>query len=108
MRTAIDLRNCAVATSGSYRNFIEFDRATFSHIIDPRTGYPISNGAASVTVIADTCTFADGLATSLMVMAPEKGLNLLNRLDGVEGLIIVEQTDGSLADFYSKGFKALN
>jgi hypothetical protein len=40
-------------------------------------------------------------------MGPEKGLDLINRLDAVEGLIIVEQIDGRLADFYSKGFNVL-
>ena len=104
----VNLQNRAFATSGDYRNFFVADGIRYAHIIDPRSGYPISNGTASVTIIADTCTFADGLATALMVMAPEKGLDLINRLDGVEGLIIVEQSDGSLADFYSKGFKALN
>jgi len=41
-------------------------------------------------------------------MAPEKGLDLINRLEAVEGLIVVERMDGSLADFYSRGFDALN
>ena len=59
------------------------------------------------TIIADTCAFADGLATAIMVLGAEKGLDLISRLDEVEGLIIVEKMDGSLADFYSKGFKVL-
>ena len=100
----VNLRNRAFATSGDYRNFFVVDGIRYTHIIDPRTAYPISNDVVSVTIIADTCTFADGLATAIMVMGPEKGLDLINRLDAVEGLIIVEQMDGSLADFYSKGF----
>lgn len=103
----VNLHNKAFATSGDYRNFFVVDGIRYAHIIDPRTGYPISNGVVSVTIIADTCTFADGLATAIMVMGPEKGLDLINRLDAVEGLIIVEQMDGSLADFYSKGFNVL-
>ena len=103
----VTLYNRAFATSGDYRNFFVVDGIRYAHIIDPRTGYPISNGVVSVTIIADTCTFADGLATAIMVMGPEKGLDLINRLDAVEGLIIVEQIDGSLADFFSKGFNAL-
>ena len=104
---AVNLHNRAFATSGDYRNFFVVDGTRFAHIIDPRTGYPISNGVLSVTIIAATCTFADGLATAIMVMGPEKGLDLINRLDAVEGLIIVEQMDGSLTDVYSKGFNAL-
>jgi thiamine biosynthesis lipoprotein len=103
----VNLHNKAFATSGDYRNFFVVDGIRYAHIIDPRTGYPISNGVVSVTIIADTCTFADGLATAIMVMGPEKGLDLINRLDAVEGLIIVEQMDGSLVDFFSKGFSAL-
>ena len=103
----VNLHNRAFATSGDYRNYFVVDGIRYAHIIDPRTGYPISNGVVSVTIIADTCTFADGLATAIMVMGPEKGLDLINRLDAVEGLIIVEQMDGSLADFYSKGFNVL-
>jgi len=104
---AVNLHNRAFATSGDYRNFFAVNGIRYAHIIDPRTGYPISNGVVSVTVIADTCTFADGLATAIMVMGVEKGLYLINRLDAVEGMIIVEQRNGSLADFYSKGFKVL-
>ena len=103
----VNLHNRAFATSGDYRQYFVVDGVRYAHIIDPRTGYPISNGVVSVTIIADTCAFADGLATAIMVMGPEKGLDLINRLDAVEGLIIVEQMDGGLADFYSKGLVAL-
>ncbi len=104
----VDLHNKAFATSGDYRNFFVVDGVRYSHIIDPRTGYPISNGVVSVTIIADSCTFADGLATAIMVMSPAKGLDLINRLDAVEGMIVVEKMDGRLDDLYSSGFKVLN
>ena len=90
----------------SYYVFV-VDGVRYAHIIDPRTGYPVSNRVVSVTIIADTCAFADGLATAVMVLGAEKGLELINGLDDVEGLIIVEQSDGSLTDFYSKGFTVL-
>ena len=103
----VNLRNKAFATSGDYRNFFMVDGIRYAHIIDPRSGYPVSNGVVSVTIIADTCTFADGLATAIVVMGSERGLELINRLDAVEGLIVVEQTDGRLDDFFSQGFKVL-
>jgi thiamine biosynthesis lipoprotein len=99
----VDLRNQAFATSGDYRNFFEVNGVRYSHVIDPRTGYPVSNGVVSVSIITDTCTLADGLATAVMVMGADKGLDLINRLAGVEGLIIVEKDDGTLVDYYSKG-----
>ena len=104
----VRLHNRAFATSGDYRNFFVVNGVRYAHIIDPRTGYPISNSVVSVSIIADTCAFADGLATAIMVLGPGKGIDLLNRLDGVEGLLIVEKMDGSLENFYSKGFKVLS
>ncbi|MCP4623475.1 MAG: FAD:protein FMN transferase [bacterium] len=100
----VDLDNQAFATSGDYRNFFEVEGIRYSHVIDPRTGYPVSNGVVSVSIIAENCTPADGLATAVMVMGPGKGLDLINRLEGVEGLIIVEKPDGSFSDYYSQNF----
>jgi thiamine biosynthesis lipoprotein len=102
----VDLRNQAFATSGDYRIFFEVDGIRYSHIIDPRSGYPVSNGVVGVSIIADTCTFADGLATAIMVMGHATGLELINRLDAVEGLIVVEGHDGHLIDYPSRGFVA--
>jgi thiamine biosynthesis lipoprotein len=101
--TSFHLENRAMATSGDYRNFVEIDNRTYSHIIDPRTGYPVSNGVVSASVIAPHCILADGLATALMIMGPREGLLLLNRLEEVEGLIVVRRDDGSLADHWSEG-----
>ena len=100
----VDLNNQAFATSGDYRNFFEVDGIRYSHLIDPRTGYPVSNGVVSVSIITENCTFADGLATAVMVMGHDKGISLINRLEDVAGLIVVERLDGSLADYYSREF----
>ena len=103
----VDLNNQGFATSGDYRNFFEVDGIRYSHVIDPRTGYPVSNGVVSVSIIADNCTLADGLATAVMVMGTEKGLDLINRLEGVEGLIIIGKPDGSLNAHYSNRFEVV-
>lgn len=100
---ALDLEDRAMATSGDYRNYEEIGGSSYSHIIDPRSGDPIHNGVVSTSVIAPNCTLADGLATALMVMGPEAGIRLLNRLDKVEGLIIVRKPDGTLVDHWSAG-----
>ncbi len=100
---AAPLENRALATSGDYRNFFEIDGVRYSHVIDPRNGYPVTNGVVSVSITADTCTFADGLATAIMVMGPKEGLALINRLDRVEGLIIVSKKD-TLQEYLSNNF----
>jgi len=101
----VRLHNAGFATSGDYRNFFERHGRRYSHVIDPRTGYPVSNAVVSASVIADSCTFADGLATALMVLGPEKGLGVVAALDGVECLIIVREDDGILMEHGSKGFR---
>ena len=101
---AVPLTDRAMATSGDYRIFFNVDNQSYAHILDPRTGRPVTNGVVSATVVAANCTVADGLATALMVMGAEKGLALVNRLASVECLIVVRQADGSLADHPSDGF----
>lgn len=99
-----ELSNRALATSGDYRNFFEIDGRLYSHVIDPRTAYPVANGVVSVTVTAESCTLADGLATAVMVMGHRQGLALVQRLEGVECLIVVQAPDGSFTDHVSSGF----
>lgn len=99
----VALQNHALATSGDYRNFLEIDGRIFSHVIDPRTGYPVDNRVVSASIISTSCTFADGLATAVMVMGPSAGIELINRLPDTEGLIVARQSDGSLKDYYSSG-----
>jgi thiamine biosynthesis lipoprotein len=99
------LREQAFATSGDYRNYFTSDGARYSHILDPRTGRPVANGVVSVSVQAPDCTLADGLATAVTVMGADAGVALLERLDAVEGLVIVEARDGSLVERRTSGFR---
>ncbi|MBC8442452.1 MAG: FAD:protein FMN transferase [Deltaproteobacteria bacterium] len=89
----IRLNNHAIATSGNYRIFFEIKGKTYSHIIDPKTGFPVDNKIVSASVISKDCTFADGLATALMVMDVQKALALVNRLEDTECLIIQKKTN---------------
>jgi thiamine biosynthesis lipoprotein len=100
----VPLHNHAMATSGDYRNYFETDGKRFSHILDPRTGYPVDNGVVSVSIVADNCMFADGLATAIMVMGLEKGMALINSLKEVEGFIIIRKSDNAYAHFSSEAF----
>jgi len=99
------LRDQAFATSGDYRNYFESGGVRYSHVLDPRTGRPVTNGVVSVSVRAPDCTLADGLATAVMVMGAEAGVALLERLEDVEGLVIVEARDGALVEHRTTGFR---
>ena len=102
----VALRDAAFATSGDYRNYFVRDGVRYSHVLDPRTGRPVTNGVVSVSVLAPDCTLADGLATAVMVMGAEAGLALLERLPAVEGLVVVEAKDGRLEDHATSGFRS--
>ncbi len=101
----VNLQNKGFATSGDYRNYFEVNQHRFSHVIDPRNGFPVDNGVVSVSIIANTCTFADGLATAVMVLGHKKGLDLVDRLDNTECFIVTQSKNGDLIDHSSKGFK---
>ena len=72
--TVVALHGLAVATSGDYRRCYRDGDRRLAHTIDPRTGYPIDNGVASVTVLHDSCMAADALSTALSVLGPDDGL----------------------------------
>jgi thiamine biosynthesis lipoprotein len=102
----VALRDAALATSGDYRSYVLEGGRRRSHVMDPRTGEPVANGVVSVSVFAPTCTLADGLATAVMVMGPDAGLEMIENLDGVETLVVVERSGGFLEEHRSSGFPA--
>ena len=100
------LRNQAMATSGDYRNYYEVDGERVSHLIDPRTLRPIAHRLASVTVVADRCSTADGWATALSVLGETEGVEVANE-QGIAALFIVREPGGSFATQRSTAFDAL-
>ncbi|WP_378185162.1 FAD:protein FMN transferase [Aquimarina sp. W85] len=86
----LPLYNQAVVTSGNYEKFVSFNNKRYTHIIDPRTGYPAS-GILSVTVFAPKAELADALATSIFVMGVSLGVDRVDQLPGVECIIIDEK-----------------
>ena len=83
----LPITNGAVVTSGNYEKYVNFNGKRYTHIIDPRTGYP-STGLVSVTVFAPKAELADALATSVFVMGKEAGLDRINQLPKIECIII--------------------
>lgn len=87
------LNNVAIATSGDYRNYYEVDGKRYSHTIDPDTGRPINHKLVSATVVHDNCMMADGYATALMVLGPEKGLEFAKQ-QGLAVILISKSAEG--------------
>ncbi|MGV1011946.1 MAG: FAD:protein FMN transferase [Flavobacterium sp.] len=81
------LEDSAVETSGSYEKFVIFNGIRYSHIIDPRTGYP-ATGIVSVSVFAKQTEIADAMATGIFVLGVDVGLDLVNQLKGIECIIV--------------------
>lgn len=85
--TIIDLHDQSVSTSGDYEKFYYKAGKRRTHIIDPRTGMPIST-VQSVTVIAPSGIASDALSTALFVLGPDEGLKLIEEKDGYEALLV--------------------
>lgn len=77
---ALPMRDLCVSTSGNYRHRISVSGKTFSHLIDPRTGKPVTHGLRSVSVIHPRCDLADGYATALMILGPVEGVRVAEGL----------------------------
>ncbi len=99
----IEPGDMAVATSGDYRNFFEEAGQRFSHLIDPRTGAPITNRLASVTVLAPSSMTADGLATAFSVLGSEASLALAER-ESLPVMLIEKGLEGEFEVRYSSAF----
>ena len=102
LHQVIRVSGVAVATSGNYRNYFTYNGKLYSHIIDPRTGYPVEPTIASVSIVASDCMTADALATACMVLGVQDSLDLVERIDGVE-CVLVEEQDGQQRTHMSSG-----
>lgn len=85
----LKLTESAVATSGSYQKFAEIHDIRYSHIIDPKTGYP-STGITSVTVVGPSAEFANALSTGVMVLGEKAGLALLKQYKEYKYILILD------------------
>ena len=94
----------AVATSGNYERFVEIEGVRYAHILDSRTGTPVT-GMAGTTVLAPTAMLADALSTTLFILGPQKGAALLHTHPGCEALWIPD-TPTNLTVFATPGMAA--
>jgi thiamine biosynthesis lipoprotein len=80
-----------VATSGNYEKFVVIDGKKYSHTINPKTGMPVT-GIKSVTIISPSAEFSDAMATPVMIMGIDVGLDLVNQVKDM-ACIIVDDKD---------------
>lgn len=105
----LDCEEGFIATSGGYERYFEQDGKRYIHILDPETAKPVDNGILSVTIIADSGTFADAASTALFVMGLDKATEYYQNHKGFDFIILTDDdlyiTDGvydafSLCDGY--------
>jgi len=105
MLTVIPLSGRAVSTSGDYQKyFVDAQGRRQSHLIDPRTGRPVRHALGSVSVVADTCAWADGLSTTLFVLGPDAGLKFVETLTNAAALFVLRDPDGTFRTVASSRF----
>lgn len=102
LEVVVALHEISIATSGDYRRFFERDGVRYSHTMDPRTGAPVPNGVASVSVIHESTMAADAYSTALAVLGVEAGLQLADRLRLAAVFLVRE--DAGLRMRYSRAF----
>ena len=78
----------STVTSGTYERGFDLDGVRYHHLLSPRTGWPVQNGLASVTIISENSMRGDALATAAFVLGPEEGKALIESQDGVEAVFI--------------------
>lgn len=83
----LSLSDAAIATSGDYEKFFIHQGKRYHHILNPKTGFP-ADGCQSVTILSKDGMTADGLATAVLVLGPEKGYALCQKIGDVECLIM--------------------
>lgn len=97
----IPLEDAAISTSGDYERYFDDNGVRYHHIIDPHTGRSASK-VRSATIIGPTATRTDGLSKTAFVLGPERALEIYNRLDDVDAILVTP--DGRV--LYSKGLEA--
>jgi thiamine biosynthesis lipoprotein len=103
--TVVHVSDMALATSGDYRNFFEYEGVRYSHEIDVRTGRPVTHELAAVSIMDAQTARADALATGLLVMGPELGLELATSED--IAAMFLTRTDSGIEERVTPRFEEI-
>ena len=98
------VNDLSIATSGTYNNYTEYNGIEYSHIINPISGYPIINSVVSATVLSESCMVSDAIATMLMVLPYQVGIDIINNTSNTECLILLKE-DNKIISVESNNFK---
>ncbi len=105
-QTVLALHGMAVATSGDYRRFYQHGQQRASHTLDPRSGYPVTHGVASVSVVHASCMAADALSTALTVLGLDDGMRLAKQ-QHLAAHFVLRRPDGALQHCHSPAWQDL-
>lgn len=89
----LQIRNMSVVTSGIYERSFERDGVLYHHLLDPATGYPVNNELLSVSIICKSSADADALSTACFVLGLDKGMELINGMDGYYAVFITKDCE---------------
>lgn len=105
VQSVAEISGFGVATSGDYRNFFETDGIRYSHILDPRTGRPVTHSTASATVLAETAMMADAWSTAMLALGSAHGRELANQHN--IAVLFIDREGHALRQHASARFRAL-
>jgi FAD:protein FMN transferase len=103
----IKLENMSIATSGNYRKFFNENGIKYSHIIDPKTGYPAQHNLLSASVVCNSTALADAYATAFMTMGLESSIKYVDSNSDIEAFFIFSDNSGNYNDYATDGFAKL-
>ncbi|WP_286953991.1 MULTISPECIES: FAD:protein FMN transferase [Aminobacterium] len=103
----VKVSNCSVVTSGNYERFFEVEGKRYHHIFDPHSGYPAASGLLSATIVSQTSIDGDALSTTLYILGKEGGLAFIERIPGVEALVVTEEKKIYATSGMSKIFRLI-
>ena len=101
----IQINEKGIATSGNYRQFLEYNKQKYGHTIDPRTGYPAKNSLLSVSVISESTMLSDAYATAFMVSGLEESIKILENLKNIDVYFIYLDENLNEKTYATKGFE---
>ncbi len=105
LQTIASITNCAINTSGNYRQFYYLNGKKYAHEIDPRVGSPVVHNLLSATVVAPSCMKADAYATAFMVLGVDSSLQICKSIPDLDCYLIYVDKNGKNQVVYTDGFK---